>query len=130
TIRATSEISVWLRQNAGPDSTVGRRRTSPPVSPRWGSALDDRDDEADGGEDVPDAHTLGLGANLDDRLAGVVDLPGDLPALRLGARDRLLELFDHLLEGVTVAVVQHRHPGRGDRRGDDILDLGLRDDLF
>src|SRR5204862_56990 len=65
-----------------------------------------------------------------DGLPGVVDLPGDLPALGLAARDGLLELFHHLLEGVTVAVVQDRHPRRGDRLGDDVLGLGLRDDLF
>src|SRR2546421_241674 len=124
-----SRGDLCLRQNAGPDSTVGRPRTSPPVSPRWGSALDDRDDEADGREDVPDAHTLGLGADLDDGLAGVVDLPGDLPALRLAARDRLLELLHDLLERVTLAVVEDRHPGRGDRLLDDLLDLGRGPDL-
>src|SRR5207244_13488464 len=79
------------------------------------SARNDGDDEADRGEDVADAHALGLGADLDDRLAGVVDLPGDLPPLGLAAGDRLLELLHHLLEGVTLAVVQDRHPRRGDR---------------
>ncbi|OLD68200.1 MAG: hypothetical protein AUF63_03610 [Candidatus Rokubacteria bacterium 13_1_20CM_70_15] len=55
---------------------------------------------------------------------------GDLPALGLAAGDRLLELLHHLLEGVTLAVVQDRHPRRGDRLVDDVLGLGLRDDLL
>src|SRR5439155_24246009 len=113
---------------AGPPSSI-TSRTSPRVSWRWGSALDDRDDAADGREDVPDAHALGLGADLDDGLAGVVDLPGDLPALRLAARDRLLELLHDLLEGVTLAVVQDGHPGGRDLgpRPGDLLDVGRRE---
>src|SRR5205823_13443822 len=104
-------------------------RASRGVTGRGRSGLDDGDDEADRGEDVPDAHALGLGADLDDRLARVVDLPGDLPALRLAAGDRLLELLHDLLEGVTLAVVEDRHPGRGDRLLDDLLDLGRGPDL-
>src|SRR5262245_65582015 len=82
---------------------------------RGRSGLDDGDDESDGGQDVSDAHALGLGADLHHRLAGVVDAPGDLPALGLAAGDGLLELTDHVLEGVENAVMQDCHPGRGHR---------------
>src|SRR6185436_20365394 len=83
----------------------------------------------DGGQDVADAHALALGPDLDHRPAGVVDLPGDLPALGLAARDRLLELLHHLLEGVTLAVVQDGHPGGRDLgpRPGDLLDIRRRE---
>src|SRR4029450_2240328 len=84
----------WLRGSAGRSCSSG---------------LDDGDDEADGGEDVADPDALRLGADLDHRLAGVVDLPGDLPALGLAAADRLLKLLHDLLERVTIAVLQDRH---------------------
>src|SRR5262245_39809661 len=63
-----------------------------------GSGLDDGDDEADRGQDVAHAHALGFGADLHHGLAGVVHLPGDLPALGLAALNRLLELLHDLLE--------------------------------
>src|SRR5438105_14604829 len=102
---------------------------------RWrraaaGSGLHDRDHEPDRGQDVADAHALGLGPDLHDGLAAVVDLPGELPALRLAARDRLLELTHDLIEGVTVAVVQHGHPRRGDRVLDRLLDVGVGSNLL
>src|SRR2546422_6068880 len=86
-------------------------------------------DEADGCQDVADADALGLGGDLDHRLAGVVDLPGQLPAALLRAGDGLHELLDHFLEGVAVAVVQDGHPGRSDREigALDVLDVGSLD---
>src|SRR5262245_55306040 len=71
------------------------------------SGLHDGDDEPDRREDVADAAALGLGADLDHGLAGVVHLPGELPPFGLAARDGLLELADDLLERVALAVVQH-----------------------
>src|SRR5438876_3817925 len=91
-----------------------------------GSGLDDGDDETDGREDVADAHAFGLGRDLDDGLAGVVDLPRDLPTLGLAALDRFLKLSHHLLERVAVAVVEDGHPGRGDRTLGDVLDVRER----
>src|SRR5262245_59934540 len=95
-----------------------------------GSGLDDGDDQADRGEDAADTDTLGLRSDLDHRLARVVDLPRDLPALGLAAGDGLLKLSDDLLEGVTVTVVQDRHPRRGHRALDRLLDIGVRSDLL
>src|SRR5260221_13372901 len=89
-----------------------------------GSGLDDRHHEADGREDVADAHAFRLGADLHDGLAAVVDLPADLPAFRLLALDRLLQLTHHLLERVAVAIVKDGHPGRGDRSFGDLVTLG------
>src|SRR4029077_15563458 len=65
------------------------------------------------------------GGDLDHRLARVVDLPGQLPALLLGAPDGFHELLHLLLEGVAVAVVRDGHPGRGDReiRALDLLNV-------
>src|SRR6185503_18415493 len=78
------------------------------------------------------AHALALGPDLDHRPAGVVDLPGDLPALGLAARDRLLELLHHLLERVALAVVQDGHPGRRDLGAGpgDLLDVRGRERPF
>src|SRR5262245_32084435 len=73
-----------------------------------------RHDQADGRQDVPDAHALGLGSDLDHRLACVVNLPRQLPAFLLRAPNGLHELLHDLLEGVAVAVVENRHPGWGD----------------
>src|SRR4029453_16370402 len=92
--------------------------------------LDDGDAEADGGEDVAAPDDLRLRAALDPGFAGVVALPGDLPALGLRATDRLLELPHDLLERVTVAVVQDRHPGWGDGFLTDLLDVRLGRDPF
>src|SRR3990172_12981530 len=83
---------------------------------RGPSGRGDGHDQADLGQDVPDPHALGFGPDLDDRLARVVDLPGDLPAFGLRAGDRLDELADDLLEGVAVAVVEDRHPRGADGR--------------
>src|SRR5437879_842072 len=96
-----------------------------PERPRERSGLGDGDDEAGGSEDVADADALGLRRDLDHGLARVVDLPGDLPAVLLGACDRPHELPDDLLEGVTVTVVKDGHPGRGLRRLDDLGRPGL-----
>src|SRR6185503_12591462 len=52
------------------------------------------------------------------------------PALGLRATDRLLELLHDLLERVTVAVVQDRHPGWGDGFLTDLLDVRLGRDPF
>src|SRR6185503_12980275 len=82
------------------------------------SGLGHRDDEADRREHVADPDALGLGPDLHHRLAGVVHLPRELPAALLRAGDRLHQLRHHFLEGVTVAVVKHGHPGRRD------LDVG------
>src|SRR5439155_2247277 len=86
-------------------------------------------DEANGGEDVADADALGLVGDLAHRLAGVVDLPRQLPAALLRATDGLHELLDHFLEGVAVAVVEDGHPGRGDRDLGtlEVLDVGSLD---
>src|SRR5262245_3792481 len=88
-----------------------------------GSGLDHGDDQPDGGEDVADPDALRLGSDLHHRFARVVDLPGDLPALGLAARDGLLELFHDLLEGVALTVVQDGHPGWRDPGVLDLLDV-------
>src|SRR5262249_13948793 len=75
--------------------------------------------------DVAHADALPLGADLHHRLAGIVDLPGDFPALGLAAGDRLLELVDNLLEGVAIAVMKNGHPGRRDRALGRVLDAGF-----
>src|SRR5258706_527885 len=72
--------------------------------------LRDGDHEADGGQDVADAHALGFGADLDHRPPGVVHLPRELPAAFLRTGDRLHELLHDLLEGMAVAVVEDGHP--------------------
>src|SRR2546430_3951165 len=90
-----------------------------PERPRERSGLGDGDDETGGSEDVADADALGLRRDFDHGLARVVDLPGDLPPVLLGARDRPHELSDDLLEGVTVTVVKEGLPGRGLRGRDD-----------
>src|ERR1041384_5400199 len=92
----------------------------------WRSGLHDGDDEADGAQDVADPHAFALGADLHHGLAGVVDLPRDLPALRFAALDRLLQLAHDLLERVAVTVVEDGHPGRGDRALGDVLDVRER----
>src|SRR5215831_3560206 len=89
------------------------------------SGLGDGDDEADGGQDVAHADALDLGRDLDDRLARVVHLPGELPTALLRAPDRLHELRDDLLEGMAIAVVEDGHPRRIDGGVGplDLLDL-------
>src|SRR5262249_62095114 len=105
------------------------------VGGAWGGAraapsdslgLRDRDHEADRRQDVAGADALGFGADLDHGLARVVDLPRELPALFLGAADRLHELLHDLLEGVAVTVVQDGHPWGRDRRVGalELLDVG------
>src|SRR5262245_37318675 len=91
------------------------------VALRRRSGLDDRHDETDRRQDVADTNTLGLGPDLHHRLAGIVDLPRDLPTLRFAARDGFLELLHDLFEGMAVAVVEDRHPGWSDRLLDDLL---------
>src|SRR5262249_25556664 len=105
---------------SAPHSAGGGRRAG-----SVGSRLDDGDHETDRGQNVTDAHALGLGADLDDRPAGVVYLPGQLPAFGFAAADRLLELLHDLLERVAVAVVKDRHPRRRDRFLVDLLDVRL-----
>src|SRR5262249_50926645 len=116
--RVPTRPGSWRR--ARPTAQRGGRRAG-----SVGSRLDDGNHEADRGQDVTDAHALGLGADLDDRPAGVVYLPGQLPAFGFAAADRLLELLHDLLERVAVAVVKDRHPRRRDRFLVDLLDVRL-----
>src|SRR5947208_1457590 len=112
-----------------PIGTAGSPSRSVPVIVNGRLRLRHGHDEANGGEDVADADALGLGGDLDHRLAGVVDLPRELPAALLRATDGLHELLDHFLEGVAVAVVEDGHPGRGDRDIGtlEVLDVGSLD---
>src|SRR5438093_3229077 len=126
------EVPVIMRTmlpKSRPIGSAGSPSRSVPVIVNGRLRLRHGHDEANGGEDVADADALGLGGDLDHRLAGVVDLPRQLPAALLRAADGLHELLDHFLEGVAVAVMEDGHPGRGDCDVGalEVLDVGSLD---